>query len=162
LANNQQVESVAYSVVIGKTNIATTGPATIILTVPPEWVTDHGGVPSIGVVHLSDDGISDILASGYTGTDNEGNLAFQAISPKGLSAFGLVGLKNQTGTAPVSQPQQPVDSIRNTPSGTIGSLIADNLVLLIGIFAVLLVMGVGIILYDRRSENKNKDRKKEQ
>ncbi|MCK9630759.1 MAG: fibronectin type III domain-containing protein [Methanoregula sp.] len=162
LANNRQVEDVAYSVVLGKSNLATTGPATLTLTVSPEWVSSHGGIPSIGVAHLSDDGTSEILTTGYTGVDNNGNIAFLATSPKGLSAFGLVSLKTQTGPAPTTGSQQPAQqTVHDTPAGTIGRFIANNIVLLAGIFAVLLAIGVAIVLYDRRSGNRNRTRKKE-
>ncbi|MDD1690182.1 MAG: hypothetical protein LUQ66_05930 [Methanoregula sp.] len=161
LANNQQVEDVAYSVVLDKTNLATTGPATLTLTVSPGWVSSHGGIPSIGVAHLSDDGTSEILTTGYTGADNNGNIAFLTTSPKGLSAFGLVSLKTPAGPAPTTGSQQPAQTAHDTPAGTLGRFIANNIVLLAGIFAVLLAIGVAIILYDRRSGNGNRTRKKE-
>jgi len=159
-ANNLQIESVAYSVVVGKTSLAATGPATVTLTIPPGWVMDHGGIPSIGVAHLSDDGTSDLLVTEYTGTDDTGNLIFQAPSPEGLSAFGLVSLRNQTGTAPASGTYPSTERI-SADSGGIGRFIADNIVLVIVILMALLTMGVGILLYEIRSDNRKRLRKKE-
>jgi hypothetical protein len=93
-SRNQQIEGIAYRVYIGKSNVVTTGPAIVTLTISPDWVTNHGGTRSIGIAHISDEGTSAILRTNNTGSDNAGNMVFKGTSPQGLSAFGLVSLKN--------------------------------------------------------------------
>jgi hypothetical protein len=168
-SHNQQVAETAFVVYIRKSNVIATGPATVTLTIPPGWVSNHGGIPSIGIVHLSDDGRSAILRTDYAGSDGQGNMVFTGTSPEGLSAFGLVSLKNLIGTGqvPVETPVSarsslsPAELIRNL-SGGIGTFVLNNIVLVIGGAAVLLVIGTGLILQDRRSRKKNKRiRKKE-
>ena len=168
-SHNQQVAETAFVVYIRKSNVIATGPATVTLTIPPGWVSNHGGIPSIGIVHLSDDGRSAILRTDYAGSDGQGNMVFTGTSPEGLSAFGLVSLKNLPGTGqvPVETPVSarsslsPAELIRNL-SGGIGTFVLNNIVLVIGGAAVLLVIGTGLILQDRRSRKKNRRiRKKE-
>ncbi|PKL68314.1 MAG: hypothetical protein CVV30_10335 [Methanomicrobiales archaeon HGW-Methanomicrobiales-1] len=170
LNNNKQVGDIAYNVIVEKTALVTTGPATVMLTISPDWVMTHGGTKSIGIAHIADDGTSELLATDYSGIDEAGNIIFRATSPKGLSAFSLVSLKDQSAaaqtpatvpasTAPASQ-QQPPGVIQNLAE-VIGKFVADNLILVIGILTIMLALGVGIILYDRKSDIKKRLKKKE-
>ncbi len=179
-SNNQQVEGIAYSVYIGKTNFVATGPAIVILTISPDWVTNHGGTRSIGIAHLSDEGTSAILKTDYTGSDDKENMVFQGISPHGLSTFGLISLKNLTGPARIpvgipvpalvqvetpapasTYPSEPPAEIIRSLAGGIGGLMANNIVLVIGGCVVLFAIGTGVTLYSVRSRKKNnRNRKK--
>jgi len=167
--NNKQVGDVAYSVVVEKTDLVTTGPAKVMLTISPDWVMTHGGTKSIGIAHITDDGTAELLATDYSGIDKDGNIIFQATSPKGLSTFSLVSLKDQTTAAqtPAAVPASQVVSQNQPPGGTrniagiAGKFVADNLILIIGIFAIMLALGVGIILYDRKSDIRKRLKKKE-
>nr|WP_324292249.1 fibronectin type III domain-containing protein [uncultured Methanoregula sp.] len=168
--NNKQVGDVAYSVVVEKTALATTGPAKVMLTISPDWVMTHGGTKSIGIAHIADDGTAELLATDYSGIDKDGNIIFQATSPKGLSTFSLVSLKDQTvaaqapatvpaSTVPASRQQSP-GGIQNI-AGVAGKFVADNLILIVGIFAIMLALGAGIIIYDRKSGTGKRLKKKE-
>ena len=164
--NNQQIEGIAYSAYVGKNNFVAPGLAIINLTIPPDWVTNHGGIQSIGIARLSDEGTSAILKTDYTGSDNRGNMVFQGTSPQGLSIFGLISLKNQTGPAPTGAgtPAPAPSSLSQSPGGIIRSfaggverIIANNIVivLVIGGCLILLAIGTGVIVYNRRVPKKN-------
>lgn len=167
-SQNQQVKGIAYNAYITKTNFVATGPATVTLTIPPDWVTNHGGIPSIGIAHISDEGTAAILRTEYTGYDNAGNMVFQATSPQGLSLFSLISLENLTGPAQV-QVNTPAPSPSSQPSseriqslGGIMRFILNNIVLVIAGCIILLAIGISVILYDLRSHKKNKPIKKKE
>jgi len=165
--NDQQVEDIAYIVSIGKTNVVTTGPARVCLTIPQRWAADHGGIASIGIAHISDGGTAAILRTEYTGSGDNGDSAFQATSPQGLSTFGLISLKNRTGPeiqtgSPVPAPtqQHPGDSIRNLFGG-LGKMVVDNSILVTAGGILLVAGGAAIVLNSIRSrKKKTPDRKK--
>ena len=170
LNNNKQVGDIAYNVIVEKTALVTTGPATVMLTISPDWVMTHGGTESIGIAHIADDGTAELLATDYSGIDEAGNIIFRATSPKGLSAFSLVSLKDQSATeqTPATVPASTVPASQQQPPGVIqniagitGKFVADNLIMVIGIFSIMLALGVGIILYDRKSDIRKRFKKKE-
>lgn len=165
-SNNQQVKGIAYNAYIMKSNFVATGPAIVTLTIPPDWVTKHGGIIAIGIAHISDEGTSTILTTDYKGYDNAGNMEFQATSPQGLSLFSLISLENMTGPAQInvkipatSQSPQP-SSDRIQSLGGIMKLILNNIVLVIGGGIILVAIGISVILYNLRSHKKNKQIKK--
>ena len=103
---------VAYTLNIVRTNLENgqdIAGATIRMSVSPAWVAAHGGVDAIRIIRLAEDGTKEVLATTLVGTDADGNMIFEAASPKGLSAFGL---------AAVSAASQPAGS---TSSGGGGS-----------------------------------------
>jgi len=69
------------------------GTATIRMSTDPAWVKEHGGEKAIVIMHQMDDGTVETLETTYTGTDSTGNMVFEAVSPKGLSTFALVAIK---------------------------------------------------------------------
>jgi len=171
LENNKRVDDVAYSVTVTRNSLATTGPATVMLTAPPDWVLTHGGTNAVGIVHIADDGTAELLTTTYSGQDTSGNIIFEATSPNGLSSFSLVALKDQPvseqqtmpgrTSAPASIPSgQQEGVIQNTADAT-GKFVSDNLAIVIGAFTFLLAAGVGIIVYERRSGSRKKQQKKE-
>jgi hypothetical protein len=89
----RELIAVAYTMTVIKTNIDTTLPATITMTCPPDWITTHGGVNSVSIVRIGDDGTTQVLETTHIGYDNSGNMVFEAISPDGLSIFGLITSK---------------------------------------------------------------------
>jgi hypothetical protein len=96
--------SLAYIMTIEMTGLNATGPATVIMTAPGDWVTRNGGIQSIMIGRMADDGTTEILSTSFDGYDSmNGYLTFTAISPQGLgnSVFGLIGVKPYT---PVSAP----------------------------------------------------------
>ncbi len=171
LENNKRVEDVAYSVMVTRTHLATTGPATVTLTAPPDWVLTHGGTKAVGIVHIADDGTAELLTATYSGLDTSGNIIFEAPSPKGLSAFGLVALKDQSGAephttsggtlAPTTMPSGQQGGVIQNTSDAIGKFVSNNLAIIIGALLLLLATGVGIIIHERRSGSRKKQQKKE-
>ena len=166
-SHNQQVEGIAYNAYVTKTNFVATGPAIVTLTIPPDWVTMHGGIPAIGIAHISDEGTSTILMTGFKGYDNAGNMIFEGISPQGLSIFSLISLEKLTGPAQItvktpalSQSSQPPGNLFQNLGG-IGRFILNNIVLVIGGCITVIAIGIGVILYDLRSHKKNQQVKKE-
>ena len=167
-SQNQQVKGIAYNAYITKTNFVATGPAMVTLTIPPEWVMNNGGIPSIGIAHISDEGTAAVLKTDYTGYDNAGNMVFQATSPLGLSLFSLISLENMTGPTqiqiktPAPSPSSQPSSERIQSLGGIMRFILNNIVLVIAGCIILLAIGISVILYDLRSHKKNKMVKKEE
>jgi|GEM_PF-3595654 len=91
--NGEELEAIAYTLTVQKTNIAETLPTTIKMSVPAEWVTTHGGINSIGIGRIGDDQAATILKTSFSGYDKSGNMEFVADSPHGLSVFGLIATK---------------------------------------------------------------------
>jgi hypothetical protein len=61
------------------------------LTVPPSWVTRHGGRDAVRIARTGDTGgRTELLATTYVGTDDAGNMVFSGDSPNGTSIFGLI------------------------------------------------------------------------
>lgn len=89
---------VAYVLNIQKSNVANAGDGGLIqsakirMAVSPAWVTAMGGVDRVVIMRRSEDGSTTSLATTMIGTNTDGNLIFEAISPNGLSSFALMGL----------------------------------------------------------------------
>jgi PKD repeat protein len=88
-----EIAAVAYVMTVQKLNIAATLPATIRMSVPPAWVIAHGGTGSIVIGRIADDQTSTILQTSFSGYDQSGNMEFVAVSPDGLSVFGLIATR---------------------------------------------------------------------
>ncbi|MDD4254154.1 MAG: PQQ-binding-like beta-propeller repeat protein [Methanofollis sp.] len=90
-----KVNAVAYTMNIVKTNL-TNGQdvsyATIRMTASPAWVDAHGGVGAVRIIRSAEDGTKEVLKTVLVGTDADGNMVFEAFSPKGLSIFGLAAV----------------------------------------------------------------------
>lgn len=167
----RQVQDVAYSVEVGKTGLTSAGPATVTLTVPPDWVMSRGGTRSIAIAHLADDGTADLLAAEYSGLDKTGAIIFTATSPKGLSSFSLVSMKDMPATTVAGTGEtRPVSTPAPTPqksgvfqeiAGVTGKLVSNNSAAIVVIVAIMIAIGSGIVLYDRRPGTKKKQRKNE-
>ena len=115
---------VAYTMNIVKTNL-TNGQdiagATIRMTVSPAWVAAHGGADAIRIIRSAEDGTREVLATTLVGTDADGMMVFEAVSPNGLSIFGLAA------ATAASQPTQASSSSGGS-SGTATSVgAASNL-----------------------------------
>ncbi|MDD3621252.1 MAG: PGF-pre-PGF domain-containing protein [Methanofollis sp.] len=90
-----KVNAVAYTMNIEKTNLANgkdIADATIQMTVSPAWVEAHGGVDAVRIIRSAEDGTKEVLKAVNVGTDADGNMVFEAFSPKGLSIFGLTAV----------------------------------------------------------------------
>ncbi|HOI14477.1 MAG TPA: PGF-pre-PGF domain-containing protein, partial [Methanoculleus sp.] len=123
-ADGLALGDVAYTLNIVRTNLDNgqdIAGATIRMTVSPAWVTAHGGVDAIRIIRSAEDGTKEVLATTLVGTDADGNMAFEAVSPNGLSIFGLAA------ATAASQPTQASSSSGGS-SGTATSVgAASNL-----------------------------------
>ncbi|ADN35976.1 PKD domain containing protein [Methanolacinia petrolearia DSM 11571] len=91
------VDNVAYTMNIVKSNL-TNGKeikeARITMSVPESWVEANGGIESIKIIRIAEDGKKEVLNTTYIGTSN-GIMTFEGYSPNGLSMFGLAATTQQ-------------------------------------------------------------------
>lgn len=157
--DGDEIQSIAYTMTIQKTNVAATLPATITMSVPAGWVTAHGGINAIVIGRIADDQTTTILKTSFSGYDQNGNMEFIADSPDGLSVFALIATNGPL-QAQIGHPgfmtlilQNPVLSTiliaMNHSIGTTGGLVVVTLIILI----VVLIAG-GIIWRKRRTQIK--------
>ncbi|MFA4848463.1 MAG: fibronectin type III domain-containing protein [Methanoregula sp.] len=139
----QDIGNLAYVMIVQKTGLISTGPATITMTIPQDWVTRNGGTDAIRIVRMGDDGTSEVLQTSFVGYDSDSSyLIFRAASPKGLSTFGLVAVKSYM-LAPmptsdlVTPTQAPVTPFTKPSTGLplmgIAGVIAAAMVIIIGV-----------------------------
>ncbi|MEN6610153.1 MAG: hypothetical protein ABFC24_04870 [Methanoregulaceae archaeon] len=167
VSNNLQVDAIAYIAGIGKTNVAATRPARLTFTIPSDWVTNHGGPQSIIIAHFPDQGSTSLLQTNYLGTDAEGTMTFSALSPAGLSTFGLLSVQPLTGSV---QPSNITNGSAAVPlsistdlrglASYLGKAASDNLLLVISLIIILLSAGTifaGYSLWShRKKDNRNR------
>nr|WP_321353039.1 PKD domain-containing protein [uncultured Methanoregula sp.] len=97
-SEGKQINEIAYTLNIVKTNLENAGDggiiqsATLTMTVSKAWVDAHGGVSSLAVLRRADDGTTQILAPVVTGPDADNTYTITVISPKGLSVFSLAAV----------------------------------------------------------------------
>jgi PKD repeat protein len=90
----KELDAVAFTMTVTKTNITANLPAKITMTVPPDWVARNGGITAVSIVRTADDGTTQVLPTTFAGIDfKTGNFVFEALSKDGLSVFGLVTVK---------------------------------------------------------------------
>ncbi len=93
IQEDQSITAIGYTATFLKDG--TTGAGFIRMTTPPAWVDQNGGIPAIRIGRIGDDKLTEILPTTYTGTDAKGNRIFEARTPRGLSIFALIAVKNQ-------------------------------------------------------------------
>jgi hypothetical protein len=161
-----EIQAIAYTLTVQKTNIAATLPATITMSIPAEWVTSHDGIGSIVIGRIADDKTTTILKTSFLGYDQNGNMEFVANSPDGLSEFALIATRGSLQTR-MEQPgfmnlihQNPVLS---TILGTLNTVISTTRGLLVVILIVVIVVLVicGNIWRKRRTRTKKKPGKQD-
>ncbi|MCK4270287.1 MAG: PGF-pre-PGF domain-containing protein [Methanogenium sp.] len=74
--------------------------AVLRFTAGRAWVDANGGTDAIRVMREADNGTCEFLETTYIGTDDQGNLIFEAISPDGFSAFAMVAVSAIPAPAP--------------------------------------------------------------
>jgi hypothetical protein len=90
----KELDAVAFTMTVTKTNLTATGMAIITMTVPPDWVARNGGITAVSITRTADDGTTQVLPTKFAGIDfKTGNFVFEAQSKDGLSVFGLVTAK---------------------------------------------------------------------
>ncbi|MDD1690617.1 MAG: PKD domain-containing protein [Methanoregula sp.] len=146
-----EISSLAYVMIIQETGTTSTGPATISMTAPQDWVTRNGGIDAIQIVRMGDDGTTECLITSFTGYDrNNGYLIFTAASPHGLSTFGLVATKPYTPPAPVSGQMAPVPGPAAQATGNEASASVPLMMAMGIVFAVLALIGAAVLISIRR------------
>jgi len=162
--NNQQVEAIAYVMSVEKTNFAATGPATVTMTISPDWVTSHGGIQSVSIARMGDDKTVEILDTSYKGTDAQGSLVFEGNSPHGLSVFGITTVKTfetvqqkQPEAAPVALLVQAAFGTAGAVLGGIAGLIRSNYVIILvyaGLVACCILVYAGWLIRKRAQQKR--------
>jgi hypothetical protein len=144
------IQNIDYTMTVTKTNITTSYSSNITMTASPEWVEANGGVDSIYIVRLGDDGKQQVLQTRFIGYDEKGNMIFEAESPDGLSVFGLVSAKateeklDEDKNATVVVVSKPAMSVNVGMAGWLLSTIQENplvLVVIVGLIAVVAYFG---------------------
>lgn len=100
------IGNIAFVAEVNKTRLVDgrdIGPATVTLSVGRTWA-DSMGVQNIVVSVLGDDGSVELLTTKFVRYTAEGEAVFTAVSQKGVSTFGLVGL-NSAAPTPTPSPR---------------------------------------------------------
>ncbi|MGB4578560.1 MAG: DUF4430 domain-containing protein, partial [Methanoculleus sp.] len=149
---NEEITALAYTMTVTRTNLENgedIAGAMIRMTINPEWVEEHGGADALRIARFAEDGTYQILETRVTGTDEGENLIVEAISPGGLSTFGLLAVV----AAPAPMVQDPlttsVATDTPTPAGTPSSL-SSPFILTAG--GVLLLIGAAHLASRRRGQ----------
>jgi PKD repeat protein len=104
IGTNKQIDSIAYTLNVAKTNLANAGDggsnaiirsATLTMTVSSAWVTEHGGASKIVVMRMADDGSTEILSPTITGPTS-GEYTLIIYSPNGLSTFAVAAVSSSS------------------------------------------------------------------
>ncbi|GEM_PF-3497353 len=139
----KEIQSIAYTMSITKTNIQATLPAIIRMSAPQDWVNNNGGINAVSIVRYGDDKSVSVLETSFIGIDEKGNMAFEAKSPAGLSIFGLLtakatAAKQQEGVT-VQQLQKPAILTEMGMFGWISTLLIQNPIVLVILTGLLIV-----------------------
>jgi hypothetical protein len=124
-SSNRQIEAIAYIMSVERTNLAVAGPATVTMTVPPDWVMSYGGIETVVISRIGDDQRVELLQTHYKGPDAHGNMVFEGLSPRGLSIFGIL-----TVNAPIKELAIPDGSSLLSPSQPYKGNITDTIPLI--------------------------------
>ncbi len=154
-ATKLDVAQIAYVMQVTKNNISSTGPATVSMSVPQNWINNYGGIDAVRIIRNGDDGSTEVLTTKFSNYDMDtGYLNFKAPSPKGLSTFGIVAVKTYvpgaatpsvtpvvtTTGAPAVTPVQPAPGALPTTT-IIGAIIV-----------VIVIIGIGVYFYTRKHD----------
>ena len=102
--------------------------AIVIMAAGTDWVDAHGGTDAVRIIRYDPETeTSQVLETRYLGTDEDGRMLFEGISPDGLSVFALAGEKQPETVAtaePVttSSPAMPATPTETQPSADIPTL----------------------------------------
>jgi hypothetical protein len=110
------IVDVAYAIEVEKTNLENAtdiGEATITMKVDQAYVAEHGENNIVIFRYDAETEQREMLETTLVGYDDAGRAIFQAISPNGLSVFGLVALAAPLRPAPTATP-----AVTPTPTAT--------------------------------------------
>jgi outer membrane protein assembly factor BamB len=159
--NGEDITAVAYSMTVTRINLENgrdIAGAVITMVINPAWVDEHGGLDAIRIVRSAEDGTCTILDTRPVGSDADGNLIFEAVSPDGLSTFGLLAVmavpaagEEETGAiTPATTPGSLTTPAMRTAATL--SLLSPHLIIgVIGVCAILLVGAASILIKRRRT-----------
>ncbi|MFA4859759.1 DUF2341 domain-containing protein [Methanoregula sp.] len=94
----KQIDEIAYTLNVQKTNLANAGDggiiqsATLTMTVSKTWVDAHGGTSALAILRHPESGADQILIPTISGPDASGNYILIIISPNGLSTFSVASV----------------------------------------------------------------------
>ncbi|MDK2990510.1 MAG: hypothetical protein PWR16_2039, partial [Methanoculleus sp.] len=153
--NGEEIDAIAYTMTVTRTNLENgedIAEAMIRMTVSPTWVEEHGGMDAIRIVRSAEDGTYEVLDTRPAGTDGNGNLIFEAVSPGGLSTFGLLAVTEAP--APQSSPARTVTAaVTATPAATgtpEGTSLSHSSPLIVGGAGMALLIGAVCFVITRR------------
>ncbi|MBP7299589.1 MAG: PQQ-binding-like beta-propeller repeat protein [Methanoculleus sp.] len=155
--NGKEITALAYTMTVMRTNLENgedIAGAVIRMTISPEWVEEHGGADVVRIVRSAEDGTHEILETRLAGTDANGNLIFEAVSPGGLSTFGLLAVRSapevqETPATTATAPASGTPAAAETPAGAPPSL--SSLFIVVGVGAALFI-GAAYLIARRRRE----------
>jgi len=140
-----EIGNLAYGFLLQKTGMTSSGPTTVTMTVPEDWVTMNGGKDSIRIVSIADDGTAEVLHTWFDGYDTySGHMVFKATAPySGLgTSYWLISVKPYVpapSVTPVPEPT-PVAGQMAPPQVPAGSATTKTTTTTTGLWPV---MGVG-------------------
>jgi len=150
------INNLAYVMIVQKSGITETGPATVRMSVPAEWVVQNGGNTAIVIVRMDDNGVTEVLPTSFSGYDpTSGYPVFSATSQHGLSTWGLVAVKPYTQPAVSGQlapTQAPADTTMQKTSATTTSGGLWPVMGVGGALGALAIIGVALLIYFRRNK----------
>jgi hypothetical protein len=128
--NSLAYDTVAYTYDVRKSNMPPAGNAAVTLTLPEQWVNQHGGISAVRIIRVSDTtGMAELVPAIYNGTDKKGMVQFKGISVNGTSVFGLVTLKASK-TAQERDPNLTIFPVQQPAISTIMGIISWIIALL--------------------------------
>ena len=154
--NDEEIDALAYTMTVTRTNLENgedIAGAVIRMTIKPEWVEEHGGVDAVRIARSAEDSTHEILDTRLAGTDENGNLIFEAVSPGGLSVFGLLTVRpasemQETPAVTATDPVSSTPVAAGTPEGAPPSLSSPFIG--VGVGAALLIGAAYLIIRWRR------------
>ncbi len=123
----------------GLENGVDVGDVTVRITVDPAFITQAGGLSALRLVHIMDDGTTEVLALRSVGTTTDGKMILEAGPAKGLSSFLFVSIMDApvaSGTIATPSTTSKTTTPAPTTSGTPLSAICAAAAGLIGVTAI--------------------------
>ena len=157
--NGEEIDALAYTMTVTRTNLENgedIAGAVIRMTVSPTWVEEHGGVGAVRIARSAEDGTYELLDTRLIKTDGNGNLVFEAVSPGGLSVFGLLTVTAApaaqnipVSTATAAASGAPTAAGTPAPAATDASPSLSSPLIVVGVGAALLI-GAAYVFIERR------------
>ncbi len=150
--NGKEITALAYTMTVTRTNLENgedIAGAVIRMTISPGWVEEHGGADAIRIARSAEDGTYQVLETRVAGTDENGNLIVEAVSPGGLSTFGLLAVR----AAPAAQDTHAIAATSAAPgASSVAGTPAEASPLIISAIGAIPVIGTAYLIARRRRE----------